>query len=118
MSPIQLYSVLDYGTTGTTGLLAHASGYAITAEWPVFPPSVNKTNALSVLSRPSPSPEVRGPKSDWRVLQGHFAAASVGELRSGPRTSGLEGRERGRLAAQLSRARRRLCATCTHNTIH
>ena len=36
----------------------------ITAECPLFPPSAQTTDALSVLSRPSPSAEVRCPKTD------------------------------------------------------
>ena len=95
----QLYSValIEVGT----GLLAHKVECDITAECTLFPPSAQKTDALSVLSRPSPSPETLGPKSDRRVLEGHFGAASVGGLRSGPRASGLEGRERGRLPLGL-----------------
>eukprot|EP01043_Picozoa_sp_COSAG02_P029799 COSAG02_NODE_1870_length_10588_cov_78.982652_8_plen_189_part_00 len=88
-------------TSTGTGFLVHKSEHSITAEWPLFPPSDQKTDALSVLSRPSPSPEAVGPKSDQWVLQGHFATASVGGLRSGPTPSGLEGRERGRLSLGL-----------------
>eukprot|EP01043_Picozoa_sp_COSAG02_P024373 COSAG02_NODE_1329_length_13218_cov_16.986432_9_plen_104_part_00 len=38
----------------------------------------NQDNGMSVLSRPSPSPEAAGPKSDQWALHGHFAVASLG----------------------------------------
>ena len=47
-----------------TGLLAHTSDHSITAECTLFPKSVEKMNALSVISATRANPETLGPKTD------------------------------------------------------
>jgi len=54
----------DSNTDGTTGFLTHEEEQTITAECPLFPKSVEKMNALSVISATRANPEAVGPKTD------------------------------------------------------
>ena len=47
-----------------TGFLTHKEEQTITAECPLFPKSVEKMNALSVISATRANPEAVGPKTD------------------------------------------------------